>query len=302
MACAMGATGLWGLSFVIPVLLPGVTAFDISLGRYLIYGLLGALLFARQNRSRPRLSRKDMAHALLFAITGYYGAYTVLVWAIDLIGPAVPTLVMGLTPVSVALVGNLRCRDLPFSRLLGPLALIGGGLALTNLARLGAGTTGRDVGAGLALSILALAFMTHFLVANLLFLKARPHVSPIAWANAIGASVLALSLVALALRPALLATTLTQAMGPSPSRYLLGCAVLGLGSSWIGAVLWNRANARLPAAVAGQCIVFWPVSGLLFAFIVQRRLPAPLEVAGIVLVIAGIIWGLRVFASRPAQA
>ena len=297
----MGATGLWGLSFVIPVLLPGVTAFDISLGRYLIYGLLGTLLFLRQNRSRPRLRRKDLGHALLFAVTGYYGCYTALVWAIDLIGPAVPTLIMGLTPVSVALVGNLRCRDLPLSRLIVPLALIGGGLALANLARSGAGTTGRDVGAGLALSILALAFMTHFLVANLLFLKARPHVSPVAWANAIGASVLAISVVALALRPALFATTLTQALGPSPARYALGCAVIGLGSSWLGAVLWNRANALLPAAVAGQCIVCWPVSGIIFAYIVQRRRPGPLEITGIVLVFAGIALGLRAFAMRPPR-
>jgi len=298
----MGATCLWGLSFVIPVMLPGVTAFDVSLGRYLIYGLLGAALFARQNRFRPRLGRKDMAHALLFAVTGYYGAYTVLVWAIDLIGPAVPTLIMGLTPVSVAVVGNLRCRDLPFSRLIGPLALIGGGLALANLARLGAGTQGRDLGAGLALSLLALAFMTHFLVANLLFLKARPHISPMAWANAIGVSVLALSLVALALRPALFAEPLAQAVGPSPGNYALGCAVLGLGSSWFGAVLWNRANAQLPVAVAGQCIVFWPISGILFAFVVQHRLPGPLEIVGIVLVFAGIFWGLRAFAVRPSPA
>ncbi|MBF0482619.1 MAG: EamA family transporter, partial [Desulfovibrionaceae bacterium] len=115
MACAMGATGLWGLSFVIPVMLPGVAAFDVSLGRYLLYGLLGTILFARQSRFRPRLGRKDMAHALLFAVTGYYGCYTALVWSIDLIGPAVPTLIMGLAPVCVALAGNLRCRDLPYA-------------------------------------------------------------------------------------------------------------------------------------------------------------------------------------------
>ncbi|MBF0482618.1 MAG: EamA family transporter [Desulfovibrionaceae bacterium] len=171
---------------------------------------------------------------------------------------------------------------------------------MANLARLGAGTTGAHTAAGLGLSILALACITHFLVANLLFLKARPHVSPVAWANAIGVSVLAISLAALALRPALLATSFAQAMGPSPGRYVLGCAVLGFGSSWLGAVLWNRANARLPAAVAGQCIVFWPVSGLIFAFIVQRRLPGLMEIAGIALVFAGIVWGLRAFAVRPA--
>jgi drug/metabolite transporter (DMT)-like permease len=300
LASAFGGAGLWGLSFVAPVFMPGINPWDVSLGRYLIYGVIGALLLWRQCASGARLTRRDWAHAFAFAATGYYGCYTALVYAIEYAGPALPSLVMGLTPVSVAVVGNLRRREVPFTRLAGPLTLIALGLAAVNLARQGGGLSTYNMEIGLAYSLLALALLTYFLVANLLFLKRRPQITPLVWADAIGSALLLMALLALLVRLAHGGGTPWAGTSTSFIRYALGSATLGFGASWLGGVLWNRASASLPATVVGQCIVFWPISGVAFAYMVQGRLPSAAEAAGMVLTFAGILWGLR--SIRPARS
>jgi len=296
--CAVGGAGLWGLSFVIPLFLPGISPWDVSLGRYLVYGAIGATLLWRQHAHGLRLARSDWAYAFLFAATGYYGCYTMLVYAIEYAGPALPTLVMGLMPVSVAVAGNLRRREVPFLRLVGPLCAIGFGLAAVNLARHGDTLSLHNFEIGFAFSLLALLLLTCFLVANLLFLKRRPQVTPLLWANAIGATLLALSLLGLVVRLAYSRALPWEGTPTTPLNYLLASLVLGLAVSWLGGVLWNRASATLPAALVGQCIVFWPLSGIIYAYMLQGAWPRPAEAGGMVLVFAGVLWGLRAFRPR----
>lgn len=281
-------------------MMPGISPWDVSLGRYLVYGILGGTFLLRQHVTGLRLSPSDWSHALLFALTGYYGCYTVLVYAIEAAGPALPTLVMGLTPISVALAGNLRTREVPFQRLLPPLAAIGLGLAAVNLSRHGQALSTGNLGEGLAYSLAALGLLTWYLIANMLFLKRRPQISPLTWANMLGTVLLGLSLAALCVRLLLGKGLPWASAATSTQGYLSGCLVLGMGSSWLGGVLWNKANATLPAAVVGQCIVFWPLSGILFAYILQGALPQPAEAAGMALVFAGILWGLK--ASRKTAS
>ena len=301
----MAAACLWGLSFVIPAMLPGVSPWDISLGRYLVYGLLGGAFLLRQHATGLRLSPSDWGRALQFAVTGYFGCYTVLVYAIDAVGPALPTLVMGLTPISVALVGNLRTRETPFRRLLPSLAAIGLGLTVVNLSRHGQALSTGNLGLGLACSLAALGLLTWYLIGNMLFLKDRPHISPLAWANALGAVLLGLSVLVLGARLLLGQGLPWEVHGPAgsaaPWGYPAACLVLGVGASWLGGVLWNRANATLPGAVVGQCIVFWPLSGILFACLLQRSWPRPAEAAGMALVFLGILWGLKAARKGPAR-
>ncbi len=297
LACAMAGACLWGMSFVIPAMLPGISPWDISLGRYLVYGLLGGTVLLRQYATGLRLPSTDWGYALLFAVTGYYGCYTALVYAIEAVGPALPTLVMGLTPMTVAMAGNLRTREVPFRRLLPPLAAIGLGLAAVNLSRHGQALSTNNLGAGLAYSLLALGLLTWYLIANMLFLKKRPGMSPLVWSNALGTVLLGLSALALCAR-LLTGQGLPwegpgEAAGTTAGGYLAGCLTLGVGASWLGGVLWNRANATLPAALMGQCIVFWPLSGILFAYMLRGALPQPAEAAGMALVFAGILWGLK---------
>ena len=301
LACAAGGASLWGLSFVVPLFMPGISAWDVSLGRYLVFGTLGTLFVLRAKLTGFTLTRSQWIKAFIFAATGYYGCYTALVCAIDLTGPALPTLVMGLTPVSVAVVANLRTREVPFARMLPSLGVMAAGLLLVNLARHGQGLAADNLWWGMFASLLAQGLLTYYLVANILFLKQNPHVKPLAWANVTGAVLMVFSACALLVRIVLHGGELPwQGTDTTALGYAAGSLVLGVGVSWLGGSLWNKANAILPASVAGQCIVFWPVSGMVYACMVKGELPGVWELLGMVMVFTGVVWGLK--AARPGKS
>ncbi len=301
LACAIAGASLWGLSFVVPLFMPGVSPWDVSLGRYLVFGAFSAGIVSLGSNRARKLNGRQWAKAFVFAATGYYGCYTALVYAIDLSGPALPTLIMGLTPVSVAFFSNLRTRDIPFSRIALPVALLGAGLLAVNLARHGQGLDARNLWLGTAASVAALGLLTYYLVANILFLKHNPGVTPLAWANATGCALMVFALAALGVR--LLQgngwpwhATQTVVYG-----YIVGSLVLGLAVSWLGGVLWNHGIARLPASVAGQCIVFWPLSGIVYGCLYQGKPPGGWETLGMAMVFAGVFWGIRAAKPRPVE-
>jgi len=297
--CALGGTGLWGVSFVVPLFLPGISPWDISLGRYLIFGIIGVLFTARSIAAGSFFTVRQWGWAFVFAATGCYGAYVAMVYAISLSGPALLALVTGLTPMAVALVGNMRSREIPLRAFLMPLLLSGAGLALTNLARHGQGLSLQNLGLGLAASLTALTLMTFYLVANIFFLKNNPRIKPLPWANAVGAVTLVFALAALMVKLLLHQGLPWAGAQTSAATFWTGTALLGIGSSWIGGALWNRASALLSPAVAGQCVVFWPISGIIYACIIDKKFPAVWETAGILMVFAGVLWGLAALGRRP---
>jgi drug/metabolite transporter (DMT)-like permease len=64
--------------------------------------------------------------------------------------------------------------------------------------------------------------------------------------------------------------------------------------SWLGTLCWNEASQRLPTALVGQLIVFETLSALAYAFMLRGRLPEAETLAGIALLVAGVLWALRV--------
>jgi drug/metabolite transporter (DMT)-like permease len=69
---------------------------------------------------------------------------------------------------------------------------------------------------------------------------------------------------------------------------------IGLLASWLGTVCWNEASQRLPTTLAGQLIVFETLSALAYAFMLRGELPQSLTLLGIALLVAGVIWALRI--------
>lgn len=293
LACAFAGASLWGLSFVVPLFMTGISAWDVSLGRYLVFGTTGAAFILRARASGRVLTGKQWGKAFVFAATGYYGCYTAMVMAIEAGGAALPTLVMGLTPVSVAVASNLRTREASFLSLAGPLACIGAGLVLVNLARHSQGLGGGNLAVCMAASVAALAMLTYYLVANIEFLIRNPKLSPLTWANATGCALLVFALAALGARMAVAGGFPWEGTPTGAVQYGVCCLILGLAVSWLGGVLWNKANALLPPTLAGQCIVFWPLSGIIYAYVLQRAFPGAREILGMSLVFAGVVWGIR---------
>jgi len=63
--------------------------------------------------------------------------------------------------------------------------------------------------------------------------------------------------------------------------------------------LWNAASRYLPLSLSGQLIVFETLFALLYGFLHEGRWPRGLEAAAIVLMLAGVLWSVRLH--RPAK-
>lgn len=73
---------------------------------------------------------------------------------------------------------------------------------------------------------------------------------------------------------------------------------VAVGASVIGNGLWNAASRLLPLSLSGQLIVFETLFALLYGFLHEGRWPRGLETAAIVLMLAGVLWSVRLH--RPA--
>ena len=87
--------------------------------------------------------------------------------------------------------------------------------------------------------------------------------------------------------------------GPRPGPFLALMFAIGLFGSWLGTLCWNEASQRVPPALAGQLIVFETLAALAYAFVLRGHAPQPLTIAGIVLLVAGVLWALR---AKPEAA
>src|SRR5215471_13920986 len=130
---------IWGSAFLIPVLLGSWNPVIVTLGRYLAYGLLSAVLLALGGRGLRRILREHWRPALAFAAAGNAGYYLLLVIGIRAAGAPLTDMVIGAIPVMVAVTGNVLTPPagdrVPWRRLALPLSLVTAGLALVSASR-----------------------------------------------------------------------------------------------------------------------------------------------------------------------
>ena len=155
---------------------------------------------------------------------------------------------------------------------------------------------------GAALAVGAVACWTWYPLRNAQWLRAHPDRSPRGWATAQGLATLPLALIGYALTWAWLGVRgdpFAMPFGPRAADFLLLMFAIGLFASWLGTLCWNEASQRLPPTLAGQLIVFETLSALAYAFVLRGRAPRAQTLAGIALLIAGVLWALR---ARPEPA
>ncbi len=308
---ALAAGLMWGLVFVAPLLLPEYPAALQSFGRYLAFGLIALPLAWLDHKRLAQLTRADWIEACKLALVGNIVYYLFLAGAIQRAGGPLPTMIIGTLPVVIAISSNLRDhqRDgkLPWLRLLPSLALIAAGIGLVNHVEIGhlrddphADVARYALGALLALG--AVACWTWYPLRNADWLRTHKGRSPGTWATAQGIATLPLALLGYAAWwawTALRGEDFAMPFGPRPFFFIGLMFAIGLFASWLGTLCWNEASQRLPTTLAGQLIVFETLSALLYAFVLRGQMPAPATLAGIALLVAGVVRALRV---RPEPA
>lgn len=306
---ALAAGLMWGLVFVGPLLLPDYPATLQSFGRYLAFGLIALPLAWFDRRTLRQLTRADWREALRLALVGNVVYYLFLASAIQRAGGPLPTMIIGTLPVVIAVTANFgRQRagtrvEAKFGwRQLAPsLGLIAAGIALVNQVELE--QLRRDPAADMAryatgalLAVGAVACWTWYPIRNAQWLRAHPDRSPRGWATAQGLATLPLALLGYALTWAWFAARqdpLAMPFGPRPLFFIGLMFTIGLLASWLGTLCWNEASQRLPPTLAGQLIVFETLSALAYAFVLRGHAPQPLTLAGVALLVAGVMWALR---------
>jgi drug/metabolite transporter (DMT)-like permease len=303
---ALAAGLMWGLVFVGPLLLPDYPAALQSFGRYLAFGLIALPLAWLDRRALMALTRRDWRDALELALVGNIVYYLFLASAIQRAGGPLPTMIIGTLPVVIAVSSNLRDarRDgrLPWGRLLPSLLLIAGGIACVNQVELAALRANPQADAaryalGALLAVGAVVCWTWYPIRNADWLRAHPDRSPRTWATAQGVATLPLALLGYAGTWAWSAASgdgFPMPLGPRPGVFLTLMFAIGLFASWLGTLCWNEASQRLPTTLTGQLIVFETLAALAYAFMLRGRAPEALTLAGIVLLVAGVLWALRV--------
>jgi drug/metabolite transporter (DMT)-like permease len=293
----LAAGAMWGLSFVAPLLVAPYSAFDLTVGRYLVFGLSSAAILAFGNRGAlGALTRADLWVGLWLGLLGYVLYYLFVAFAVLLAGPALPALVVGSLPILLAIYANWRERAVPWRVLTMPLVAVAAGLALVNADAFEGSTAPgawQPVAAGLALAAAGTLVWMWYAIVNAGALLARPGMGAVVWSALTGLGAGAGIVLA---APAGFALGLSNI----PALGLDGAAALpllfwsvatGLLSSWVATYLWSIASRRLSMALSAQLIVSETLFALLYGFLLAERWPGAFELAGSALLLAGVMLG-----------
>lgn len=279
------AGALWGFVFLAPELASGFNALQLSAGRYLVYGLVAALLLAPSwRRVGAQLRRREWRTLIWLSLCGNIVYYLFLATAVRAGGVAMASLVIGLLPLAVTLAGRRERHAVELRRLLPSLLLGLAGLLCISWESLRA--PGQGSLAGLACALGALASWTVYAVANSRTLARLDTISAHEWSLLVGVVTGAQAL--LLAGPAFL-----FADGGHGAADWLGFAgvvtAVAVFCSIIGNGLWNYASRALPLSLMGQMIVFETVFAALYGFLWEARWPTAAESAALVLLVGGVV-------------
>jgi drug/metabolite transporter (DMT)-like permease len=303
---ALAAGMMWGIVYIAPLLLPEYSAPLQSVGRYLAFGLFALPLAWLDRKALRQLSRSDWIEALKLTAFGNMLYYLCLAGSIQRAGAPVPTMIIGTLPVVITLTANRRnaWRDgqLPWLRLCPSLCLIALGIGCVNQAELSNMHLAQGIDmprylTGTLLALCAVVCWTWYPLKNADWLRNHPGRNPRTWATAQGVATLPLAIIGYLLLWGTMGITQPEypmPFGPRPWAFISLMALIGLTASWIGTLCWNEASQRLPTTLVGQLIVFETLIALCYAFILRAEWPHPITMLGAALLVAGVLWAVRV--------
>lgn len=311
--CGLLAGAMWGMVFIVPEMLAPFSPLEMALGRYAAYGAIALGLMAPRLASLyRRLGRSDLAALVRHALSGNIVYYMLLAYGVKLAGVAPTSLIIGLLPIVVTLMGRHDHGALPLRQLALPLLVVGAGIACINIDLFthaaASGASLWQTLAGVLCAAGALLCWSWYTIDNARYLKRNPRFSSAEWSAlyglASGAIALAIAAIAFPLWQAEITGAAGAASGRDWTRFWIVNSLLALGASVVGNQLWNIASRRVPVTLSGQLILFETLFALLYGFISKQQFPRPLESAAIVLLVAGVAWSVRAHAqaapSHPA--
>lgn len=286
----VAAGALWGVVFLAPAVLMAFDAAQLSAGRYLIYGLVAlVLLWPRWKRLAPRLGAAEWRGLVWLSLAGNLVYFLLLATAVQWAGGAAASLIVGLIPVVVTLVGVREEGAVQLRRLAPALLLCLLGVALVGYESLVSehvATPWRQRVLGLLCAFGALLSWAAYSVGNSRWLIRRPDLSAHDWSLLTGVVTGGLALL---LVPIAFVFTSAQHSASQWGLFWAVSAGVAVVASLLGNGCWNRASRLLPLTLTGQMIVFETLFALLYGFGWQRRWPTLLESIAILCLVTGVL-------------
>ncbi len=266
---ALAAAGiLWGTTvplskLALAWLAPGWLAFAR-------FALAAALLMVV---SRSRLRANFRPAILITGAAGYGGSVLLQNLGIERTSVTHAALLIGATPVLVAVLAAVLGHGLP-----RPVAWLGFGLSLAGVSIIAAGRAAGSSLAGDGLVLAAQLASAGFTVSQTRLLRGR---------DPVAVTALQLTAAAVAVLPAALAGAAVQVAAASPTT-VMATAGLVLAGTVLPTTLFAFAQSRVPAAVAGAFLNLEPLFGAAIGILLFGNPLGPAQVAGGAAVVAGL--------------
>lgn len=299
---ALSACFIWGLIFVVPQFMSNFSPIEIVVGRYCVFGSI-SLLFLFRERLRGFCSYPLSVWMYALFLSFLAGYYLWVVLGIRYASPEICALICGISPITIALYGNWKQKECNFKLLILPSLLMLAGLVMVNAPRLTTADVPSEYIIGLICSLISLASWSAYVVLNSRYLKNNPTIRSDDWATMQGVTTLCWVAI-FGIGYGLYSWESMDVQkyltwNEDTMSFLIGCTILGLFCSWVGATLWNKASIYLPVSISGQLMIFETIFGVLFVYLLNQELPSLLESLGIVLLLGAVIHGIRVLSPQP---
>ena len=262
-----------------------------------------------ERREFAHYTVKDWIDVSKLGVIGNIAYYWCLIECIQNAGVPVAGMAMSAVPVLVAAVSNIRDKKkgtaLAWSRLVPGLTLIVCGFALASMTEFemvvqASADGGLKFWYGVMMAVAALLIWTWYPIRNADWLLAHPDRSPRARSTAQGLTTFPFAVVMYfffwGLEP-----DATPLLGYDPAWFVFVMVFSGLMGSWVGIVFWNAMSQRLPTALAGQMIVFETIFAVTYAHVLRMQWPEWNMLAGMALLLSGVMLSLKVFQTAKAQ-
>jgi drug/metabolite transporter (DMT)-like permease len=302
---ALAACAAWGFVFVAPLLLPKHHTITLTLARYVAYGLFSLCLwFLVLTPTQRRIPRALWVRAFWLSLIGnvvYFGCLSI---GLRHMGTARVAVMTGALPVIIAVVSNFTetHERIAWRTLAVPLLCISLGIVAVHAGETQFMPVGQtDLAIGLLASLAAVLAWTWYPIQNTRCLRQYPEHSPLTHSVAQGLAILPVTACLWLMIEALAPASWSMFYLEQHWRFLLVTFVCGVIASGLGAWAWNEASSRLPSVLAGQLIVFETLFSLLYAFLIEARLPNWWTLTGACLLVAGVWQGVKRCAAAPAH-
>ena len=267
------AASIVGASFPVSAAL---VDYPFATGQMIRYAAGALILTALLKGRLGRPTAKELGLLALVAAIGMAGFNLAVLGAVEHIGATNTGVLIGISPVILALTGKTRDR-----RLLTAAAVVVAGAALVN------GADARISAVGTLIALIGLVCEVGF---TLLAAPLLPRLGPMrvaAWASILATAELAL---------------LTGGHVPTPTHQeAAAIAYLAIITTALAFVLWFSAVQQLGADRAGLLVGLMPIAAVAVDAALNGAVPSAADLAGTALVAAGVVFGARPARVRSAR-